>query len=172
MDSIYLIDSNVFITAKNLYDSFDICPGFWKGVIHHYRNGRIFSLDRVRSELVVEKKTEQLLKWTKNVVPKEFFHSSGIDEVIQSYADIILWVERNSQYFESAKKKFAVGADGWLVAYAQIRNMTVVTSEQPAPSSKRKIKLPDVCNQFGVRWVDTFSMLRSLNIQFDLQKTD
>ncbi len=120
----------------------------------------------------LEKKTEQLLKWMKNVVPKEFFHSSGIDEVIQSYADIILWVERNSQYFESAKKKFAVGADGWLVAYAQIRNMTVVTSEQPAPSSKRKIKLPDVCNQFGVRWVDTFSMLRSLNIQFDLQKTD
>ena len=36
----------------------------------------------------------------------------------------------------------------------------VVTNEQP-----------DVCNQFGVRWVDTFSMLQSLNIQFDLRQS-
>ncbi len=26
----YLVDSDVFITARNLYYSFDICPGFWK----------------------------------------------------------------------------------------------------------------------------------------------
>ena len=26
---IYLVDSDVFITAKNLYYSFDLCPGFW-----------------------------------------------------------------------------------------------------------------------------------------------
>ena len=28
-DRTYLVDSDVFITAKNLYYPFDICPGFW-----------------------------------------------------------------------------------------------------------------------------------------------
>ena len=27
----YLLDSNVFIEAKNRYYAFDICPGFWEG---------------------------------------------------------------------------------------------------------------------------------------------
>ncbi|MBF0147506.1 MAG: DUF4411 family protein [Magnetococcales bacterium] len=26
----YLLDSNVFIEAKNRYYAFDICPGFWE----------------------------------------------------------------------------------------------------------------------------------------------
>ncbi|MCG8556092.1 MAG: DUF4411 family protein [Proteobacteria bacterium] len=29
----YVVDSDVFITAKNRYYAFDICPGFWKSVI-------------------------------------------------------------------------------------------------------------------------------------------
>lgn len=36
VDRTYLMDSDVFITAKNLYYSFDICPGFWDSVIHHH----------------------------------------------------------------------------------------------------------------------------------------
>ena len=48
----YLVDSDVFITAKNLYYAFDICPGFWKSVVHHHLEGRVFSVDRVRSELL------------------------------------------------------------------------------------------------------------------------
>ncbi len=51
-DAIYLVDSDVFITAKNLYYAFGLCPGFWKSVLHHHRTGRIFSVDRVRGELL------------------------------------------------------------------------------------------------------------------------
>ena len=29
----FLLDSDVFIAAKNAYYAFDICPGFWKGVL-------------------------------------------------------------------------------------------------------------------------------------------
>lgn len=50
MDYMYLIDSNIFITAKNLYYSFDIGPGFWKVIIWYYQKGRIFSIDRARNE--------------------------------------------------------------------------------------------------------------------------
>ena len=52
VDQTHLVDSDVFIAAKNLYYSFDICPGFWKSVLHHRREWRVFSVDRVRSELL------------------------------------------------------------------------------------------------------------------------
>ena len=66
-----------------------------------------------------------------------------------------------------AKAKFATAADGWLVAYARVHGATVVTNEQSAPESRREIKLPDVCDQFGVQRENTFAMLRALNVCFD-----
>ncbi|MCY4264956.1 MAG: DUF4411 family protein [Gammaproteobacteria bacterium] len=40
------MDSDVLITAKNLYHAFDICPGFWKCLLHYHRGSRVFSIDR------------------------------------------------------------------------------------------------------------------------------
>lgn len=83
------------------------------------------------------------------------------------YTNIMIWVQRHPQYFDYAKAKFATGADGWLVAYAKVHGAIVVTNEQRAPESKREVKLPDVCEQFGVTPEDTFSMLKVLGIRFD-----
>jgi hypothetical protein len=38
---IYLMDADVFISAKNLYYAFDICPGFWDSLIHLYGAGHV-----------------------------------------------------------------------------------------------------------------------------------
>jgi hypothetical protein len=45
----YLLDSDVFITAKNAYYAFPICPGFWDSMIHHHNAGSLFSIDKVHS---------------------------------------------------------------------------------------------------------------------------
>lgn len=163
----YLVDSDVFITAKNLYYSFDLCPGFWDSVIHHHGEGRIFSVDRVRSELLAGHKTEDLVRWAKDEVPDGFFLPADTGPVVGAYRDIMLWVHRHPRYYDQAKAKFAAGADGWLVAYARIHGQTVVTNEQSAPESRREIKLPDVCDQFDVEYGNTFSMLRALNVRFE-----
>ena len=42
-DRHYPVDSDVLITAKNLYYAFDICPGFWKCLLHHHRESREFA---------------------------------------------------------------------------------------------------------------------------------
>ena len=73
VDPTYVVDSDVFITAKNLYYSFDICPGFWKSVIHHHREGRVFSVDRARNELLAGHPEEDLVRWVKGKVPEGFF---------------------------------------------------------------------------------------------------
>lgn len=163
----YIVDSDALITAKNRYYAFDICPGFWKCVLHFHREGRVFSIDRVRSELLAGRRTEDLAQWVRNEVPNEFFLEVDADLVANAYTEIMMWVQRHPSYFESAKAKFATGADGWLVAYAMINNSTVVTNEQSSPQSRREVKLPDVCDQFAVKREDTFSMLRSLNARFD-----
>ncbi len=57
---LYLLDSDVFIAAKNSYYAFAICPGFWDSLIHHYDAGNVRSIDRVRGELLAGRKTEDL----------------------------------------------------------------------------------------------------------------
>ena len=166
-DRTYLVDSDVFITAKNLYYSFDLCPGFWKSVLHHHRDGRVFSVDRVRSELLAGSTTDTLVRWVTNEVPEGFFLPVDTGAVVRAYTDIMMWVQRHLRFFDHAKAKFATGADGWLVACARVRDATVVTNEQSAPESRKEIKLPDVRDRFGVRRDTTFSMLRALNVHFD-----
>ena len=162
----YLVDSDVFITAKNLYYSFDLCPGFWRSVLHHHRKGRVFSVDRVRNELLAGSRTDTLVQWVRDAVPSTFFLPVDTGAVQSAYTDIMMWVQRHPRYFDQAKAKFATGADGWLVAYARVHDAIVVTNEQSAPESRREIKLPDVCDRFDVRRDGTFSMLRTLGVRF------
>ena len=163
----YLVDSDVLITAKNLYYAFDICPAFWKCLIQQHQEDLVFSIDRVRNELLAGRETEDLVRWVKSEVAEGFFLAMDSEEVARVYTEIMLWVQRHPSYFDQAKAKFATGADGWLVACAQVRGATVVTNEQPAPTSRRDVKLPDVCDTFGVPWSNTFEMLRALGARFD-----
>ena len=42
----YLLDSNVFISAKNLHYGFDFCPAFWDWLISENRAGKVYSGSR------------------------------------------------------------------------------------------------------------------------------
>lgn len=163
----YLVDSDVFITAKNLYYAFEICPGFWKSLIHHHGEMQVYSIDRIRGELLAGRRTEDLVQWVKSDLPAGFFLDTDGEEVTSVYAEIMLWVQRSSQYFDRAKAKFATEADGWLVAYAKVHGAIVVTNEQPRPESRNRVLLPDVCAQFEVTYKDTFFMLKELAIRFE-----
>lgn len=165
----FLLDSDVFIAAKNAYYAFDVCPGFWDAILEGHESGRVFSVERVRSELLSGAKTEDLVKWVRTKVPPSFFLEVDEEPVTAAFQDIMVWAQRHTRYSDAAKAKFATGADGWLVAYAKVHGLTVVTNEQPAPDSKREIKLPDVCNEFVVHTQGTFSMLRSLAVRLDLR---
>ena len=39
----YLLDSNVFIEAKNLHYGLDFCPAFWDWLIASNASGQVFS---------------------------------------------------------------------------------------------------------------------------------
>ena len=81
------------------------------------------------------------------------------------------WVQNEPQFKPAAVSKFASVADGWLVAYAYAHNAVVVTHERFAADAKSRVLIPNVCQQFNVRYLTTFEMLCQLGVQFDLRPT-
>lgn len=162
----FIVDSDVFITAKNRYYAFDICPGFWDSVIHFHSKARLFSIDRVRNELLMGHEDEDLVRWVIDDVPLGFFLPVDTQWVIDAYNEIMDWVQNHPRFMDAAKAKFATSADGWLVAYARVHGVVVITNEQSAPESRRDVKLPDVCDQFEVQRAELFAALRTLNVSF------
>ena len=47
----YLLDSDVFIQAKNLHYGLDFCPGFWDWLDGAHAAGTVFSIEGVGREL-------------------------------------------------------------------------------------------------------------------------
>jgi hypothetical protein len=59
----YLIDANVFVQAKNLHYRFEFCGGFWHWLESAHAAGLVFSVDKVRSELVAGRKGDPARTW-------------------------------------------------------------------------------------------------------------
>jgi hypothetical protein len=60
----YLLDSNVFIQAKNLHYGFDFCPAFWDWVEQNSREGIAFSVEKVGTELAAG--ADELAAWAED----------------------------------------------------------------------------------------------------------
>lgn len=159
----YVLDANVFIEAARRYYAFDLAPRFWEGLIAHASNERVQSVDRVKNELLRQK--DELARWA-NGDFADAFASTDRQDVVQAYREIMAWVQTQAQFSDGAKADFARGADGWLVAYARVTGCIVVTHEVLALDAIRKIPIPNVCQAFRLRWVDTFAMLRDLGVRF------
>jgi hypothetical protein len=59
-----------------------------------------------------------------------------------------------------------IGRDPFLISYALAapNDRCVVTNEISKPGKQRaNKKVPDVCNQLRVRWMDSFGLIRALN---------
>ncbi len=83
-----------------------------------------------------------------------------------AFGEMMGWVQSNGRFLQPAKDEFARVADGWLVAYAKVHGLAVVTHEVYDPDVRKKVPIPNVCRQFDVPHKGTFSMLRSLGVSF------
>ena len=82
-------------------------------------------------------------------------------------ANIMTWIQAQPQFLLAAKSAFAAGADGWLVAYAKVQGFVIATDEVPNPNVRRRIPIPNVCDAFGVDYIDTFDLMRALGARFN-----
>ncbi|MCA9095952.1 MAG: DUF4411 family protein [Planctomycetaceae bacterium] len=164
MNRRYVLDANSFIEAKNRYYGFDICPGFWTTLVSQNEAGRVCSIDRIERELI--EWNDEIKSWIKDRAPESFFKKTEDIEVIEMYGKMVGWVNSEMQFTPAAKSEFLSVADGWVTAYAKVNDLVVVTHEAFAPEAKNRVKMPNVCEEFGIEYVNTFEMLRELDEKF------
>ena len=156
----FWLDTNVFITAKNVYYPFDLVPAFWSFLDTMVSAGRIASPRLVYDEL--EGAGDELSQWVRARASSGLFVAPDA-RVQATFAQIASHVVNT--YARPQAELFLKGADPWLIAHAKTYGGTVVTLERHDPLTK-KTKIPNVCVHFGVNYVNTFDMLRALGAQF------
>lgn len=158
----FLLDANAFIEASRLYYPFDTAPGFWTWLADPVLQHDVGSIDAVKDEITAG--TGELVAWARSA-HATFWHADT-DEVVAAMTQIAAWVTDPARgYRQEAINEFLASADYKLIAHALAAGATVVTRERPAPESKKRVKIPDVCDAFGVAWTDPFDAYRSLGMR-------
>lgn len=160
----YAIDSNIFISASRLYYPFDVAPAFWSQLVVRGSN-RLVIIDRIKDEIL--KNEDQLSEWLKQNSGAFLSSSSGNLDVVENYSRIISSVAKNPQYKEFARVEFANAADSWLCAQAIAYSYIIVTEEKYEPHATNKIKIPNICKEFGIPYINRLQLIRELGIKFE-----
>lgn len=157
----YLLDTNVFIQAKNLHYGFDFCPAFWDWIDASHDAGNVFSIEKVGDELIGG--GDDLATWAQSR-PSLFLRPDS--PVVASLQAVSRWAN-DQNYDPAAISTFLQVADYYLVAQAHASTHIVVTHEI-ATDSVKKIKIPNVCIGLGIKCMTPFQMLRTERARFVL----
>ena len=164
----YIIDSNCFVTPHRSFCPTDVGISFWNKIQTLAKQGKIYSLDKVKEELYSN--SDDLKKWLEATINDRFFIEFTQAHSIHKLATIIQWASTNEFYTERAKRKFLnmEKADIYLASFASVNpeEWTIVSMERSAPNSPGEIKLPDVCTQYNVRCIQLEDMFREIGETF------
>ena len=159
----YVLDTNVFIDAANAYYAFDLAPGYWDFLVQLFDSCHAVSIKSVYDELGEAGDGDPLKDWAR--ANKQHFVAPD-SRVVACYQRVIAWAKNN--YDSPAVVEFQRVADSWIVAHALAYGWVVVTHEKSAPASKRRIKIPDACSEFGVECLNPFKMLEREGMRLTL----
>ena len=154
----YWVDSNVFIEAKNGPYGFDIVPGFWDFLDEMSDVGTVASSSVVYGELVLDSEDE-LADWAKRRRGPPLFMDpdEDVQRAYRTIADHVL-----ESYEGNQADIFLRKADPWLIAHAIASEGKVATQETRVDPRSKKIKIPNICDAFGIETVNMYQMMREL----------
>ena len=163
---IYLLDANTLIEAKNRYYRMTVCPAYWSWVKRSHSAGMVSSIEPVGTEL--RRGNDELAEWAKNHAG--IFLPVFDEATQQAFAEVAAYVASKAATMKAgALEEFLNGADPWLIAKAMTtQDAVIVTQEQFNLHMRRKYSIPNVCQQFGVAWIDTFELLSRTDAKFVL----
>jgi len=158
----YVLDSDVFIQAKNLHYGLDFCPAFWEWLVTSNISGLVASTEKVGDE--IEAGSDELSDWAKGRGTGFFLKPNAA--ILPALGKVSVWAT-SQNYEPAAVNTFLQVADFYLVAHALAHGHTVVTHEIASASTK-KIKIPNACIGLGVKCMTPFEMLRRERARFIL----
>lgn len=161
MDRQYIIDANVLIVSSRQLYPFDIMPGFWEQLIEKGTEKTVL-IDKIKAEIF--RGEDELADWLKANKEKFIEKDMNDPEVLVAYGRIIQSVMDNSQYTQSAKDEFASIADSWLCAHALAHGYVIITQEKLKPESKKRVMIPNICEEFGIEYIDLLQFMREIKM--------
>ncbi len=88
MSGHYLLDTNIFIQAKNLYYAFDIAPTFWRKLNQLAQNNRFSIIDHVKRELTKSRENpDDIHIWIMDTYSGEILSTNDLS-VLEKYREI------------------------------------------------------------------------------------
>lgn len=144
----YSVDTNVLVDAWRKHYPPDVFKTFpWNQLVSLVDQGRLVVIDEVLREL--EKKDDEVLAWVKArrgmIVPLEGAVQRRAIKIINDYPSLV-----SGGVMRGA-------ADPFVIALAEERGLTVVTSENFKPT---KPKIPDVCKAIGRPCINLVELFR------------
>ncbi|MCI7352774.1 MAG: DUF4411 family protein [[Actinobacillus] rossii] len=155
----YLIDANIFITAKNTFYQFGFVQCFWDLLIELHKKGIVYSINAVKHELLIQ--SDELKDWIKKL-PDDFFEDHFLS--LDSYAKLMVYGQNlvdSKKVTQKAFDDFAdeKSADAWIIAHAMTHDCIVVTQEKYNPDAKKRIMIPNVAKDQGIETVTLFEFM-------------
>jgi hypothetical protein len=161
----YLLDANTFIEAKNRYYNMTVCPAYWLWILQRFAAQDVASIAMVGDEL--KKGDDELAAWARDNADLFItIHDEDTQICFATVANLVM--QKGGEMKPGAVEEFLSGADPWLIAKAMATGAAVVTHESYNPEKKKKFLIPNVCEAFGVAWMNTFDMLYKLEARFVL----
>ncbi len=156
----YCLDANVLIQAWQKYYAPDLCPEYWDNLIELGRIGKIFVPSMVYDEII--KTEDDLSEWLK---ASEIPIRQITEPVTKTLQNIYVSDPKHKFLVDNTKARSL--ADPWIIAHALNENAVVVTKEEKITQlNSKKIKIPNVCDNMGVRWINDFEFVREVGIRF------
>ena len=158
----YLLDANVFMSAKQLHYGFDFCPAFWDWLVAKNSSGQVFSIEKVNDE--IKAGSDELSDWAAARGPNFFLKPNPA--MVPFFGQVSEWVT-SQVYTLAAVNTFLQVADYYLVTHALAQGHTIVTHEI-AENTTNRVKIPNDCIGLGVKSMTPFEMLRTERARFVL----
>jgi len=159
MSKRYCLDANFFIEAWNKYYSPNFCSDYWDVINILGKEDRLFIPYEVNKEII--KTDDALSKWLKKSDVKVL---QPDEDVQQCLKDMYSFNPLHIKLVDSSKGRSL--ADPWVIAHAMKEKAVVVTKENKVTTSTDKIKIPNVCENMGIEWIDDFQFIAETNIKF------
>ncbi|WP_300494585.1 DUF4411 family protein [uncultured Methylophaga sp.] len=161
----YLLDSNTYIQAKNQYYGMEFCPGYWDWLDTMFASGEVCSIDFIGKEL--KEGNDKLSGWVKQRSGHFIKHDDA--ETQEEFTVIVNFV-MSQDFIPANRDAFLAKGDPWLIAKAKTLGATLVTHEATVSPATKKVKIPNICQQFNVRCISTFDLLNELKPKFVLDE--
>ncbi len=156
----YCLDTNVLIEAWQKYYNPKFCPDYWRVLKELGNQDKIFIPESVFEEIIITE--DDLSNWLKE---SNIPIAKTSNSVIMCLKEIYAADPEHKKLVDNIKGRSL--ADPWVIAHAMETNSTVVTKEikETALNSKR-IRIPNVCENMGIRWINDFQFINELDIKF------